>query len=195
MLKKLLSSMIIVAVLAVAGSASAATPVIWAYGGVTFDPFTGTGTVPKGDLQSLFGWNNAEYEANVSTLGFRWQGAQGWRGDCRIELARTDDHGLPFTEHRLISWGGPTYPSVASFLATRQVHGHHAKDLALTQDPQAASSNFPFLGAKPVGSACSDVSLIFPNVVSAVYVTEAEQVGFGTLLVNDVPIYRYSVDQ
>jgi hypothetical protein len=184
----------IVAALAVAGSATAATPVVWAYGGVTFDPFTGTGSVPKEDLQSLFGWNDAQYEANVSTLVFRWQGAQGWQGQCRIELARTDEHGLPYIEHRIIGWGGPTYLSYASFLATPLVHGHHSVGLALTRDPDAGSSQFPFSGPRPVGSQCLDVSLLFQNVVSAVYVTEAEQVGFGTLFVNDVPIYRYSVE-
>ena len=196
MLKKLLSSMIIVAALTVAGSASAATPSVWAYGGVTFDPFTGTGTVPKRDVKSLFGWNEAQFRANVSTLVFRWQGAQGWQGDCRVELARTDDHGLAFIEHRVISWGGPTYPSFASFLATPQVRGHHTVGLTLTQDRlHAGWSDFPLSAPRPVGSECLDVSILFSDVISAVYVTEAEPIGFGTLFVNDVPIYRYSVDQ
>jgi hypothetical protein len=194
MLKKSLISVMIVAALAVAGSATAAIPVVWAYGGVTSDPFTGTGSIPKEDLQSLFGWNDAQYEANVSTLVFRWQGAQGWQGQCRIELARTDENGLPYIEHRIIGWGEITFPSFASFLAAPLVHGHHTVGLALIQDRHAPSSEFPFSRPRPVGSECLGVSLVFPNVVSAVYVTEAEQFGSGTLYVNDVPIYRYSVN-
>jgi hypothetical protein len=51
-----------VAVLALAGAAGAA---------VTFDAATGTGFVGKGDVQTVFGWNNPALQANADSVDFR----------------------------------------------------------------------------------------------------------------------------
>ena len=37
----------------------------------TFNPDTGTGFVGKGDVQLLFGWNNAQLQANAGSVQFR----------------------------------------------------------------------------------------------------------------------------
>jgi len=52
----------LVASLTLAGAAIAA---------VTFDPATGTGFVGKGDVQLVFGWNNAQLQANAGSVQFR----------------------------------------------------------------------------------------------------------------------------
>ena len=39
---------------------------------VTFDPATGTGFVGKGDVQSAFGWNNPQLQANAGAVAFRY---------------------------------------------------------------------------------------------------------------------------
>jgi hypothetical protein len=38
---------------------------------VTFDPATGTGFVGKGDVQLIYGWNNAQLQANAGSVNFR----------------------------------------------------------------------------------------------------------------------------
>ena len=43
-----------------------------AYAAVTFDPSSGTGFVGKGDVQTAFGWNNAELQANASGVTFTY---------------------------------------------------------------------------------------------------------------------------
>jgi hypothetical protein len=39
---------------------------------VTFDPLTGTGFVGKGDVQSAFGWNNQQLQANAAGVSFTY---------------------------------------------------------------------------------------------------------------------------
>jgi hypothetical protein len=39
---------------------------------VTFDPSTGTGFVGKGDVQSAFGWNNAQLQAKAAGVTFTY---------------------------------------------------------------------------------------------------------------------------
>jgi hypothetical protein len=39
---------------------------------VTFDPATGSGFVGKGDVQSAFGWNNPQLQANASSVTFSY---------------------------------------------------------------------------------------------------------------------------
>jgi hypothetical protein len=60
--KKSVALIVGVAALTVTGSALAA---------VTFDPATGTGFVGKGDVQLLYGWNNAQLQNNAGSLQFR----------------------------------------------------------------------------------------------------------------------------
>jgi hypothetical protein len=40
---------------------------------VTFDPDTGTGFVGKGDVQTVYGWNNPQLQANADSVQFRVQ--------------------------------------------------------------------------------------------------------------------------
>jgi hypothetical protein len=39
---------------------------------VTFDPTSGTGFVGKGDVQLVFGWNNAQLQANAGNIEFQY---------------------------------------------------------------------------------------------------------------------------
>jgi hypothetical protein len=60
-------------VLATAGAGVAA---------VTFDTSDGTGFVGKGDVQTLFAWNNAQLQANAGGLQWRTQGLQKYEFVC-----------------------------------------------------------------------------------------------------------------
>jgi hypothetical protein len=60
--KKSVALIVGVAALTVTGSALAA---------VTFDPATGTGFVGKGDVQLVYGWNNAQLQTNAPSVQFR----------------------------------------------------------------------------------------------------------------------------
>ncbi|MCW5979048.1 MAG: hypothetical protein KIT09_13285 [Bryobacteraceae bacterium] len=42
-----------------------------AFAAVTFDPESGEGFVGKGDVQLVFGWNNAQLQANANSVEFR----------------------------------------------------------------------------------------------------------------------------
>ena len=42
-----------------------------AFAAVTFDSTAGTGFVGKGDVQDVFGWNNADLQANAAAVQFR----------------------------------------------------------------------------------------------------------------------------
>ena len=43
---------------------------------VSFNPSTGTGFVGKGDVQTAFGWNNAQLQKNLSNVRFYYQSYQ-----------------------------------------------------------------------------------------------------------------------
>jgi hypothetical protein len=43
-----------------------------AFAAVTFDPATGTGFVGKGDVQTVFGWNNKALQDNADYVDFRY---------------------------------------------------------------------------------------------------------------------------
>lgn len=43
-----------------------------AYAAVTFDPSTGTGFVGKGDVQTVFGWNNSVAQAQANNVSFAY---------------------------------------------------------------------------------------------------------------------------
>lgn len=49
---------------------------------VTFDPATGTGFVGKGDVQSVFGWNNAMLQANAGALTFTYVALDSYTAVC-----------------------------------------------------------------------------------------------------------------
>ncbi len=54
---------------------------------VTFDPLTGTGFVGKGDVQLVYGWNNAQLQSNASGVTFSF--SQHDRYDVECEWTTT----------------------------------------------------------------------------------------------------------
>ena len=129
---------------------------------VTFNPFTGTGFVPKSDIEAALGWNDATYQANVANLVFTWQGRVGYTGQCVL---------VQTSQHRTITWGGPDYLSTATILGISTGHGHQAGTSLLGIDPSATAFDFPWKQLS-IGSPCMDVNLIFDGVISATYVTQ-----------------------
>lgn len=66
------------------------------FASVTFDVTTGKGFIGKGDVQLLFGWNNAEMQANASSLIFTFTStdvyeveAEWWTGPDRKRTYHT----------------------------------------------------------------------------------------------------------
>lgn len=49
---------------------------------VSFDPVSGTGFVGKGDIQALFGWNNASLQKNASGVTFTYDATDNYEGVC-----------------------------------------------------------------------------------------------------------------
>ena len=49
---------------------------------VSFDPSTGTGFVGKGDIQILFGWNNATLQKNASGITFTYETIASYEATC-----------------------------------------------------------------------------------------------------------------
>ena len=56
-----------------------------AWASVTFDPVTGAGFVGKGDVQSAFGWNNAQAQANIPSITFFVRVTQQRTQTCQTE--------------------------------------------------------------------------------------------------------------
>jgi hypothetical protein len=71
---KLLVLVVLAAVLVLAASAVSAA--------VTFDAETGTGFVGKGDVQSLFGWNNKAFQESALGVEFRVSSITETTWDC-----------------------------------------------------------------------------------------------------------------
>ncbi|MBD0349346.1 MAG: hypothetical protein ICV59_09355 [Thermoleophilia bacterium] len=55
---------------------------------VTFDPATGTGFVGKGDVQTAFGWNNAQMQARHTVISFEYRVQESLEQDCSENLGR-----------------------------------------------------------------------------------------------------------
>lgn len=53
-----------------------------AFATVTFNPATGIGFCGKGDVQSAFGWNNAQLQANASGVTFSYSFSNYTEGVC-----------------------------------------------------------------------------------------------------------------
>jgi hypothetical protein len=49
---------------------------------VTFNSSTGVGFVGKGDVQTLYGWNNAQLQNNAGNVGFRFQDTETATWNC-----------------------------------------------------------------------------------------------------------------
>jgi hypothetical protein len=52
---------------------------------VTFDPNSGTGFVGKGDVQTAFGWNNAQAQANLSSITFSYKSGGTFDVTCEFD--------------------------------------------------------------------------------------------------------------
>lgn len=50
--------------------------------GVDFDETTGVGEVGKGDVQQVFGWNNADLQTNAEAVSFYLHVTQEWTAVC-----------------------------------------------------------------------------------------------------------------
>lgn len=68
--------------------------------GVTFDPTTGTGFVGKGDVQSAFGWNNAQLQANAAGIGFVYDETVTYNAVCGWGTAESGGVPTRFTRFR-----------------------------------------------------------------------------------------------
>jgi hypothetical protein len=51
---------------------------------VTFDPNTGTGFVGKGDVQSAFGWNNAQAQLHGTEITFTFNSTDTYSATCEF---------------------------------------------------------------------------------------------------------------
>ena len=61
------------AIVLAAGAASAT---------VTYDPATGAGFVGKGDVQTVFVWNNAQLQSNAASVGFTYLAEDSYEFTC-----------------------------------------------------------------------------------------------------------------
>lgn len=100
-------------------AAAAATALIAsaASAAVIFDSATGTGFVGKGDVQILYGLNNAQFQNNVSGISFGYDTTDTYDVTCEW------DTGTRNVVHHIVSH--PTHTSVTSSVAydPRQVKG------------------------------------------------------------------------
>lgn len=69
-------------VLAAAAAALLALTSTTAHALVTFDSSSGTGFVGKGDVQTAFGWNNAQLQANAGSVTFTVEAQVARYQDC-----------------------------------------------------------------------------------------------------------------
>ncbi|WP_156901827.1 hypothetical protein [Azohydromonas australica] len=67
----------------VLGAAAFAAAVVAA---VTFDPATGKGFVGKGDVQTAFGWSNAQLQSNAKNVGFTFSQHEQYTGTCTFTV-------------------------------------------------------------------------------------------------------------
>lgn len=56
-----------------------------AYAACTFDATTGHGSVGKGDIQEVFGWNNAALQSNAANLTFTYVRSASYTIQCEWE--------------------------------------------------------------------------------------------------------------
>lgn len=91
------------AVLALGASGAAAS--------VSFDPSTGTGFVGKGDVQTVFAWNNATAQTQAQKVSFAYNATNTY--DVTIEF---DTGGIHNTTHHTVTQGKST--TVSSSVAS-----------------------------------------------------------------------------
>lgn len=85
------------AVLAVC-AAGLITTAVWA--AVTFDVATGLGFVGKGDVQLVYGWNNAALQKNATKVAFRYVGTTTSSSGSEWTCTRTTKQGKELYQER-----------------------------------------------------------------------------------------------
>jgi hypothetical protein len=65
-----------------AGAAATALISTAAFASVTFNSTTGTGFVGKGDIQVLYGWNNAQAQSNAKLVTFSYDATDTYDVEC-----------------------------------------------------------------------------------------------------------------
>lgn len=117
----------------------------------TFDPTAGNGFVSKGDIQDAFGWNDATFQEQASTVGFTYIAAWTWTVVCSGAS------------------GSQTYLQGDGLSA--------AVESQARTNPKGRVTGFDLLGfetftgpsgAPVVGEACGGFSDIAPGTVSSV---------------------------
>jgi hypothetical protein len=100
-----------------AAAAATAFVATAAFASVTFDNTTGTGFVGKGDIQILYGWNNAQLQRNAGGVVFSYDATDTYDVTCEW------DTGVHNIVHHSVTH--PTHTSVSSSIAydPRQIKG------------------------------------------------------------------------
>lgn len=73
-----------------------------AYAAVVVDD-EGVGFVGKGDVQSLFGWNNAELQANAGAVDFWFSTSGQWEWECEWWTGPDHNRKRHTTDHSLVA--------------------------------------------------------------------------------------------
>jgi hypothetical protein len=82
----------------VAASATIALVGLWAapaHAAAEFDVATGTGFVGKGDVQLVFGWSNAQLQANAGATVFQYNEEAAWKVTCEYTTSNGSKEGVP----------------------------------------------------------------------------------------------------
>lgn len=127
-------------------AAAAATAMISsaATAAVTYDPATG-GFAGKGDVQTAFGWNNAQLQLSAASITFRWGSSSQYEVVCTWVTNPTRN---PVTHTVTSIVGGPVGATVQGTSRT----GPRDQVTGFTLDPLGTSS-----GTAPyLGQSCSD---------------------------------------
>lgn len=70
----------------IAAAAALAAVSSAAMASVSFDSTTGTGFVGKGDIQTLYGWNDATLQKNAAGVTFAYNVEETYRYDCTFTI-------------------------------------------------------------------------------------------------------------
>ena len=142
-------------------AAAAATALIStaAVAAVAFDSTTGTGFVGKGDIQILYGWNNAQLQRNASGVTFGYDAKDTYDVECYWET--TTGHGT-IVQHDITV---PRHVSVSASVSydarvRSQITGFILKGFgAVTSEGQV-----PVVGGScPGGSQVATITSVTPT--------------------------------
>lgn len=142
-------------------AAVAAVASISVHASVTFDASTGTGFVGKGDVQSLYGWNNAGLQANAASVQFaafgtsvvRWECTNAKNAHVMVRERVTTGGGLLVHEVRLNPQEGATgFPLLgyAAGVTTPTTDGPALNSCPASENPRQPS---PWSLTRPASAA------------------------------------------